>query len=451
MDGVAIDTSSAQSIRTFMIPSTLVVLLLCRWCLRSWWLTIAVMVTALFGEVLVLGLVSLCGVTMNAVFTVMVPWFSFLRCLPEFIWLTITNDEVRLRGQRGAAQRALLTSWIPCLLAALATGIGLCPLVVSSIAPVKHFGIFASIGLVVTTVILFLVLPGSMLRWLTPRRQSSLGCGTSGDDFWQTVGGVARRTAWLVSVVGVGGMILSIFGLVRMESSVKVLNLLVPESRIVRDYTWLEENVGSMVPIEIVLKFDPACSPDLLQRIELLRWVQGALDRIDNLDGTMSAATFFPAISAPGGARRTVERSVLRRRLTAQQKSFVDSHYLQGEVDEEQSWRISARAPALGGLDYGIFLEQLQNKIEPVLSAYQEQGKRKITALYMGIIPLVFNVERAMLSDLIGTLSYSPCWGGCDHDPGASQCECWCCGDIAEYVSHIHFVWSDGGNGNSRR
>jgi len=90
VDGVAIDTSSAQSIRTFMIPSTLVVLLLCRWCLRSWWLTIAVMVTALFGEVLVLGLVSLCGVTMNAVFTVMVPWFSFLRCLPEFIWLTIT-------------------------------------------------------------------------------------------------------------------------------------------------------------------------------------------------------------------------------------------------------------------------------------------------------------------------------------------------------------------------
>ena len=403
IDGIAIDKSSAESIRTYMIPSTLMVFLLCRLCLRSWPLTLAVIITALFGQVLVLSLVYFSGVTMNAVLTVMAPLVFVLTVSAGVHLVNYYHDEVRLRGQQGATQRALLHGATPCVLAAVTTAIGLCSLIVSEIIPVRHFGIFASTGLVTTTGLLFLVLPGPMARWSVVIRNRSGDTSSSRRSGWDALASFIYRYSPLLTLVCIGWMVASVFGLIQVNTSVKVLSLLVPESRTVRDYTWLEDKVGPMVPIEIVLKFDGDCPLDLLQRIELVRWVQRELNRIENLDGTMSAASFFPPIPQPGGIGRTAQRRVLRRQLEAQQEDFVNAHYLDGNIDQQQSWRISARAPALGDLDYGLFLNQIRAQIDPVLDVYEKQGKSGISATYTGIMPIVYNVQRSMLSDLISS------------------------------------------------
>lgn len=199
-------------------------------------------------------------------------------------------------------------------------------------------------------------------------------------------------------------MVLSFAGLLRLDSSVKVLNMLVPHSRTVRDYSWLEANIGPMVPIEIVLKFNPECPLDMLQRMEVVRWAQRELGRSEQIDGTLSAASFFPSIPTGGGLRRTASRRVLRRQLEQQRENLESSHYLQGELGEEQSWRISARVPALGDLDYGLYLDELRKQIDPILAKYNlREGAGRISAIYTGVMPLVYNVQRSMLSDLISS------------------------------------------------
>ncbi|MCH2128852.1 MAG: MMPL family transporter [Pirellulaceae bacterium] len=403
IDGVAIDKASSKAISMYMLPSTIVVLLLSRWCLRSWPLTLAVILTALFGQALVLGIVFFVGITMNAVLTVMAPLVYVLTVSAGVHLVNYYHDEVRLRGPHGAARRALTNGWSPCVLAAVTTAVGLVSLMISEMIPVRYFGIFASTTLLATTGLLFLVLPGTMVRW--PAATTATHDTTSSPTpVWDRFASLIFRFSPLITLACAAWMIVSFVGLWRLDSSVKVLSMLVPNSRTVRDYHWLEKNVGPMVPIEIVLKFNPECPLNMLQRLEVVRWAQRELGRSKQIDGTLSAASFFPAIPNSGGVRRTAARRVLRNQLNQQQESLREAHYLQGEKGAEQSWRISARAPALGDLDYGLFLNELRKQIDPVLAKYNAlEGPGRISAKYTGIMPLVYNVQRSMLSDLISS------------------------------------------------
>jgi predicted RND superfamily exporter protein len=121
-------------------------------------------------------------------------------------------------------------------------------------------------------------------------------------------------------------------------------------------------------------------------------------------------------------------------RLEAELPQFVAAHMLHVE-DGRQSWRISTRAPALGDVDYGVLLENLRNRVDPLIrGAWEEyeQTKREkreawkkneankdpadreplppdlqpdpgptISATYTGLTPLVYTAQRALLHDLI--------------------------------------------------
>ena len=415
IDGAAIDNASSEAISTFMIPSTIVVLLLSRWCLRSWPLTLTVILTALFGQALVLGMIYLTGVTMNAVLTVTAPLVYVLTVSAGVHLVNYYHDEVRLFGPDGAARRALKTGWAPCVLAAITTAAGLCSLIVSDIIPAVHFGIYASLALLATTGLLFAVLPGPMVRWPVathhPLKALSLQSASTKTDpplLADRCSSFVHRFSLIISIVCIGWMVYSIGGLIRLDSSVKVLNMLVPQSRTVRDYRWLESHVGPMVPIEIVLKFNPESRLNMLKRLQIVDWAQDKLGESEQIDGTLSAASFFPSIPRGGGVRKTAARRVLRRQLEQQRESLENAHYLQGDLGEEQAWRISARAPALGNLDYGLYLDELRQQIDPVLAKYNQleqdkNGKGRISATYTGVMPLVYNVQRSMLKDLISS------------------------------------------------
>ena len=417
VDSAAIDAASARSVKYFLIPSTIVVLLLGRLCLGSWPLTLIVVTTALFGEAFVLGLVYFCGVTMNAVLTVMAPLILVLTVSAGVHLVNYYRDESRLRGRHGAVQRALASAWAPCALAALTTAIGLASLTVSNIVPVGQFGWFAGIGILSTTALLFLVVPGLMVKWPVASKPATHNVENAGlaianfGSAWDRLSALVSRYSTVILVVCVAWMSFSLWGLTKIKTSVNVLSLLSSGSRTVRDYKWLEGNVAPMVPIEIVVSVGAQCELDLLEQLELVRQIQAELEELEHLEGTMSAATFFPSIPGASGIRRMARRVLLKKKLEKQRQALVDTHYLYepGGTNPQspddrlggRSWRISARAPAIANLDYGLFLERIRNRVQPLLDSYDEQGDSSISATYTGIMPVVFNVQRLLLSDLI--------------------------------------------------
>ena len=182
--------------------------------------------------------------------------------------------------------------------------------------------------------------------------------------------------------------------------------------------------------MEVVLRFDNnRSSLTMLERAELVDRIQKKLKEIDEVGNTMSAVTFAPPLEGKksGGFRRTV-RDVWNRRLEAHREEYIEGGFLAMDGDVEL-WRINARVNALNDVDYGLFLDELRAKVEPVLLAertriLKEQAKAAketpnaqaiaaavaptaddasplgIDAVYTGLVPVVYKAQAQMLTGL---------------------------------------------------
>jgi len=90
----------------------------------------------------------------------------------------------------------------------------------------------------------------------------------------------------------------------------------------------------------------------------------------------MAAATFAPAVpSGPRDVWSVARRNVTNEQLEASKKNLEKSGYLTHEhTDDAELWRISLRAAAFRGLDYGLFVESVREVIEPVLAGQRLRG-----------------------------------------------------------------------------
>ncbi len=401
IDGVAIDDETRRSLALFAVPSAILSLIVCWICLRSSVLTLAILAVSAFGSGLVLTLVFLADVQLNAILIVLPPLVFVLTVSAGVHLANYFFDESSHQGETTAAARAMRNGWLPCLLCAVTTAIGLASLAVSDIVPVKQFGLFAATGVMVTVLLLFLVMPAAMVAWTylvrrkAARGQSRRGSRTthSGLGHWRWLLVAIGRYPNLIATSFIGAMLVAGIGLSWVNTSVNVRNLLVSESRTLRDYRWLEEHVGPLVPIEIVVCFEQECELDALQRVEVLGRIHQSLKDFDLYEGAASAATFTPPIPRPS-YRTVVARSVLRSHLIAQHARLVEAHWL-SETESGQCWRISMRLPALGDVDYGVMLKRVRETVDPVL-----QDEPDVHATYTGLMPLVYEAQHALLADL---------------------------------------------------
>lgn len=70
------------------------------------------------------------------------------------------------------------------------------------------------------------------------------------------------------------------------------------------------------------------------------------------------------------------------------------------ETDGRQSWRISARLPAMQELDYHQSLTDLRQVVDPVLAEVDAGQRPTISAEYTGVMPVVSKSQRILLHDL---------------------------------------------------
>ncbi len=399
VDGATIDIVSVQSIKKHTAPSMLLASLLCLICLRSFLFTGIIFFIAVTGQGLVLALVTLTGEPLNAILTVM-PGLVFVLTVSAGVHLSryyenLARDPTVDRDS--ITRLAIRHGKMPCVLAALTTVIGLLSLSVSQMIPIRNFSLLTSSVVTMTTLMLFAMLPfgmdlktrrgdhgrikppkppsGRLPRWFSTQLASYSGL---------IVAAFLVMLTWLA------------FGAVSLKSSVDLRALFRKDSRILRDYNWLEQHVGGQVSVEILLVFDARDETRLLKQLELVRDVQSLVHRMDEVGGTLSAATFFPTIPKPGGIGQTARRAALSNRLEESITQFTEGKLY--AVDEGRKvWRISARVSALDDTDYGKFLELLRGRVDPLVK--QRAGANAET-VYTGALPVAYQAQTALLDDL---------------------------------------------------
>ncbi|MBI1248676.1 MMPL family transporter [bacterium] len=216
--------------------------------------------------------------------------------------------------------------------------------------------------------------------------------------------------------VALGCMVIFLFfafGLQYLKTSVQLLKMFDSNARIIEDYAWLEDNIGKLVPMELVVrvepevlyydndengdpekainpaamavddKVDPKFQYKFLERMEMAQRVANVVEEYLGPDGsdivgpTMSAITFAPELPGAGSSTASVaERYAYSKKLEDSFDEFVGSDYLR--VDKENGaelWRVSLRLGALENIDYGNFVNELKRVTEPIMAAYAARDK----------------------------------------------------------------------------
>ena len=327
------------------------------------------------------------------------------------------RDAVDEGGLDGATDRAIAHGWKPALLCSITTALGLLSLYSSELVPIRKFGLYSAVGVMLMLVTLFLYLPAALQIWpVRPRcrhenaggsrEQSQVSSVSAMTVFWgRFAGWIIRHHGWVtagcVLVIGTIG-----FGLTRVRTSIDLMKLFDSEARILRDYRWLEANVGRLVPMEIVLRFERDTLRDeadpsgrqidfsLLDRLELVSVLQQKIEQRFGVGGqdiigpSMSAVTFIPPLPKQrNGMSAVIRRSVTESKIEASYDELLHSGYLRIDpVDQAELWRVSIRVAAFQDVDYGLFSDTLREDVEPLLEAFRLRRKilANITAARQG-------------------------------------------------------------------
>jgi predicted RND superfamily exporter protein len=405
VENVAIDEEGGRTIARLGGISGLLGIALAWWSLRSIRLTAIVFACGFLSAAAGLAAVYWSGYTMDAVLMSMPSLLYVLAISGSVHMVNYYRESIKEHGLDGAPDNAIKLGWKPALLCSVTTGIGLGSLYVSDLEPIRKFGVFSALGMMLMLIMLFLFLPAALQMWPArawlPKkkddddhhhRHHDPHAGTIwSEELWSAASGFLIRnhaavTVGCILVVSVVG-----FGVTKMHTSIDLLKLFDDSARVRQDYAWLEKHVARLVPMEVVVRF-PADAlrpnevdvevdqiPDtlsFLERMEMVAWIQATIEKQIGPEGSdlvgppMAAATFAPAVPEGRDVRALARRITTNAQLEASHRNLTKSGYLSTDAsDGAELWRISLRAAAFRDLDYGQFVESVRLIVEPVLAA----------------------------------------------------------------------------------
>ncbi len=415
VDNVALDKEGERMLLLLAGLSGLIGLGLSWWYMQNARLVALVLGTSVYGAALSLAIVTFTGNTMD----------SILLNMPSIVYTMGMSGAIHIinywrhnaaqYGMEGATDRGLKMAWLPCMLSAGTTSLGLISLCTSELHPICKFGFYAALGVMSTLTLLYTYVPSALQLWgpkvdrIDPANPSPL------DEREQNH---RRRMGWIADkIVGHQRLIwasflitmaVAAYGMTRSQTTVNLMALFSKDSQIVHSYAWLEDHLGPLVPMEIVVRIDEkTCNLTFLERLELVQSIQRKVEKLKDVGSSLSAATFAGDLGptpTPGkylGTMARTRRSVLNKRLTEHRADFLKGDYL-AEDDGQELWRINARVAALKNVDYGLFVDDIKAVVDPVIQAEQKRGIHGIDGVtYTGLTPLVYKAQHSLLSGLI--------------------------------------------------
>ena len=420
VDNITIDVEGERTLIRLASLSGIVGLALSYWCFRSMKLTSIVFAVGVLSAGMSLAIVFYFGVLVEVLFLNMdAPRLgtvdAILMSMPAVVYVLglsgaihIVNyyrDARRENGVGGAAESAVKMGWGPCTLAAFTTAVGLGSLYTSDILPIKKFGMFTAIAVMATVGLLFTVLPVFLHRFPVSDEGLKRQTGNHKEGHlpnWakQLFGFVVGRYAltcifWFI-VMGTLAV-----GFTKIQTTVSLLKLLDQDTDLIHDYAWLEGNLGNLVPMEVILTVPPELcrTPDehaeadgqhyrstMLERLNIVRMIKHRMEQLPEISRVMSIATFAPESTDTWNTatNRSVDYATSKS-LEEQRQLFLDDDFLRDELATGENSadkgreliRLSARVAALSeddeSIDYGLFVQQLKEAVDPVLVALEQR------------------------------------------------------------------------------
>ena len=443
IDSVAIDDATHNSQRK-LLPLFLAVCVFMLFILLKSWLAVFVIFTAaIFNEEMSAALIYFTGRNLDSISLLCASLLFVLTISGGLHLLNYYRDNMERNGKKGAVTSAMAKAALPCGLACLTTVLGLFSLTISQVIPIRNFGIFSTVALITGTC-LFFVMIGSfveqfpILSWRTPRpctglTQSKENSGESaegkktpkksGSDFsidglWSWLPTIVCRHRRILTLINLVLLIFFAWNLPKLQTTVTFHGMFRPDAPVLQDYDYLENKIGGLVPVEVVLNIPKKSNAEAtpLEMLGLLDVIEQSLWEVDGVESSLSALTFLPFLpdTQGSGLRAVGTRSAFNKVVEGRYDTLTEGCLYDGRQlpeDEQRSmepahrWRISLRVCAKSKIVYGPFLEKISETVHQTIQESQGQfGLTNVSSMITGSIPLVHKAQKQLLDDL--TSSY---------------------------------------------
>ncbi len=418
VDGAAIDHESKLALRQFLWMTLLVVFGLTWYRKRSFRLAAIIMVFSGYCAGLSLAILYYTGGTMNLTM-IMLPTLVLIlgvsasvHMVNYFLKALAAGGRIELSSGYSAGLRAIRSGGYPVLLATATTAVGMASLATSRIAPIKSFGLYSAAGVLASLPVVVLALSWVLNRatgWIGERHLKGLVDESQMPDPGRLVNGLAgltRRFSAPIVVVIVLLVVATGYGIRDLTATVKVQNRFAKSTRIIQDYLWLENQLGPLVPMEIVVRVPPGHPTDSWQRMRLVALVEEAIRKNELINASWSAATFQPPVTTglTGVRKNTADR--LKRNEWEQNLPELERAGLVSTLASgEQLWRISLRIAAMNDIDYGTLLDQVDGSLHEQVDLLNQKLANAqvppVSTVVTGAIPMMYKAQHQVFDDLL--------------------------------------------------
>ncbi|MFM8726023.1 MAG: efflux RND transporter permease subunit, partial [Planctomycetaceae bacterium] len=409
IDGLTVDESSHRSLTKFALPSTILIFVICLLSLKSVIAALVVFLTACFCQALILAVIYYSGERLSALLIILPPLVQVLAVSGGIHLMNYYLNALNTMEPREAAVECFRRGWLPSMLSLGTTAMGTASLLVSGLQPIRLFGIYGTVGVLCTAAAVLTAIPCSMLLLGRKRASADQQNTVTAQPHGNRSGAWSGLTALLCDYNGIfllllfGLMGLAAAGLPDLKTSVRIETLYEPDSRIMQDYEWLEDRIGALVPIEVLLHFAADCQLSDRQRMDVLWKVDRVLHQQPTVKAVMSALTLFPDPPRMPGLSRSIQASLVNKGIRLARPQFEQAAMLRTTA-EGDVWRLTARVSALAPLDYGDVLKQLEQSLVEPLEQAPAEARHQISISTSGIMPLVHQIQGQLLSDLFNSL-----------------------------------------------
>ncbi|MCY2964686.1 MAG: MMPL family transporter [Planctomycetota bacterium] len=251
------------------------------------------------------------------------------------------------------------------------------------------------------------------------------------NSFWHGLAAWVARHHIVVSTVCVLAAIGCSLGLYKFETETKVVRYFGEHTRTFQDYAFIEENLGGVVPVDVIVRFDREAQFELkfLERRELVRSIEREIRLLSDVSGALSLSDFLPDFEQPpdnsGPRKRQQQRyaaqsRVIESRVKAGKYPGTDALLAtcptatDFNAEGDELWRITAQVAVLSNLHYGDLQAKIDGICSTILSSASGASAEKLpeqekdrqyrpyaSHLVTGLVPLFLATQDQLLNSFV--------------------------------------------------
>jgi uncharacterized protein len=223
---------------------------------RSTYGLILPQLTVLVGATWTVGLMVLCGQKFNMA-TTMIPSLIIAYSFSDVIHLFTHyfHDINDGKNKNEAIKQMIVRLFLPCLLSSVTTAVGFSSLTVSKLEPIKVFGIFSAIGVILVFLISITLVP-ALLYYTKPPSRKFLRQHTAGKTFrlLAAIAELVGRRPKSVLAVSAVLLVIGLFGILRLKVETNLIEFFKKDNEIVIAKDFVQEHLTGTTPIDIIIE-----------------------------------------------------------------------------------------------------------------------------------------------------------------------------------------------------